>query len=147
MMPSTLRQLKTINNFFCISFRSVLILSFHLCLSLSGNFFQSDFLTEILFGSFACPMGSTSCKSFISRGLIKDTKRYRSHCWSPLQRRHQWWQEITFCVAFHCSSFISCSHPVYRGRPTDVECAYQQMYVIAWHGIYDSRLICCKMTS
>ena len=133
--------------FFCIALSSVLIFSFHLCLSLSGNFFLSDFLTEISFGSFFCPMSWTSCKSSISRDLIKDTKHYINHCWFTLQRRHHWWQEITFCDAFHCSPFISCSHPVYRGRPPDVECAYQQMYVIAWHGIYDSLLFCCKLTS
>lgn len=134
------------STFFFISLSSVLILSFHLCLSLSGNLLLSDFLTVISFSSFACPVSSTSRKSSISRHLIKDTKRYSSHCWFPLPRRHHWWQEITFCGAFHCSPFISCSHPVYRGRPTDVECAYQQKYVIAWHGIYDSHFFCCKLT-
>lgn len=134
-------------NFLCVSLSSVLILSFHLHLNLSGNFFLSDFLTEISFGSFACPMSSTSYKISISRDLIKDTKHYGSNFWLTLQRRHHWSQEITFCDAFHCSPLISCFYPVYRGRPSDVECAYQQMYVIAWHGIYDSLFFCCKLTS
>jgi hypothetical protein len=113
-------------------------------LSLSGSSFLSDFLTTISFGSFACPMSASRCKSSISWDLIKDTKHFSSHCWFTFQKIHHWWQEITFSDAFHCSPFISCSHPVYRGRPPDGKCADQKMYVIAWHGIYDSLLFCCK---
>ena len=100
-----------------ISCRSILILSFHLCLGLPRGLFPFGFLTKTLYTSLLSPIRATSLAhlilDFITRTILGEENRSLVlRCTNVLSNFHTCYilQNVMVCTACYsrCNSYLHC---------------------------------------